>query len=113
MGKPAAQPAGGVLLPLFCLWLLLYGSYALVQPPLRDGPGTVHAEIAREMVARNDWAIPYVNGVPVRSSSSSRALDWSIAASYKLFGVSDRSARLPIALCVLVLAVLAFFFGRE
>ncbi len=71
----------------------------------------MHAEIAREMVTRNDWSTAYVNGVAVHSSS--RALDWSIAASYKLFGVADWSARLPNALCVLGLAMIAFFFGRQ
>src|SRR5271168_1057961 len=105
------NPAWRLLLPLFGLWLLLYGSYALVRPPLPDGPGTMHAEIAREMVTRNGWSTAYVNGVAVHSSS--RALDWSIAASYKLFGVADWSARLPIAFCVLALAAIAFFFGRR
>ena len=76
-----------------------------------DGPGTIHAEIAREMVARHDWSTAYVNGVAVHPSE--RTLDWIIAASYKLFGVADWSARLPIALCVLALAVIAFFFGRK
>jgi 4-amino-4-deoxy-L-arabinose transferase-like glycosyltransferase len=71
----------------------------------------MHAEIAREIVTRNDWTTAYANGVPVQSSS--RALDWSIAASYKLFGVADWSARMPIALCVLALAVIVFFFGRS
>src|SRR5271170_2683639 len=107
----STNPAWKFLLPLFGLWLLLYGSYALLRPPLPDGPGTMHAEIAREMVARHDWSAAYVNGVAVESSS--RALDWTIAASYKLFGVADWSARLPNALCVLALAAIAFFFGRR
>jgi hypothetical protein len=92
------------------VWLLLYGSYALGRPPLPDGPATIHAEIAREMLTRGDWATPYVNGFPV--ASSSRPLDWGIAASYKIFGVSDWAARLPIALCVLLLALTVYFFGR-
>ncbi len=108
--KPV-NPAWRFLLPIFGLWLLLYGSYALSRPPLPDGPGTIHAEIAREMVVRPDWTTAYVNGVAVRSSE--RTLDWSIAASYKIFGVADWSARLPIALCVLALAATVFFFGRK
>jgi hypothetical protein len=92
------------------VWLLLYGSYALSRPPLPDGPATIHAEVAREMLTRSDWATAYVNGFPV--ASSSRTLDWSIAASYKIFGISDWAARLPIALCVLLLAFTAYFFGR-
>jgi hypothetical protein len=71
----------------------------------------MHAEIAREMITRHDWSTTYVNGVAVHVSE--RTLDWCIAASYKLFGVADWSARLPVALCVLALAMMAFFFGRE
>lgn len=111
MPNRSLNPAWRFLLPLFGLWLLLYGSYSLLRPPLPDGPGTTHAEIAREMIARHDWSTAYVNGIAVRPSS--RALDWSIAASYKIFGVADWSARLPTALCVLVLAAIAFFFGRR
>jgi hypothetical protein len=93
------------------LWLLLYGSYALVRPPLPDGPGTIHAEIAREMIARHDWSSTYVNGEAVHPSE--RTLDMIIAASFKVFGVADWSARLPIALCVLALAIIAFSLGRK
>jgi hypothetical protein len=63
------------------------------------------------MVTRHDWSSVYVNGIAVHPSE--RTLDWTIAASYKLFGVADWSARLPIALCVLALAIIAFFFGRK
>src|SRR5271168_2403236 len=111
ISKEPTNPAWKFLLPTFGVWLLLYGSYALSRPSLPDSPGTIHAEVAREMIARHDWTTAYVNGLPFRSSS--RALDWSIAASYELFGVSDWSARLPIALCVLCLAVIVFFFARK
>ncbi len=63
------------------------------------------------MVARHDWSSAYVNGVAVHPTE--RTLDWIIAANYKLFGVADWAARLPIALCVLALAMIAFFFGRK
>src|SRR5271170_1961314 len=111
ISKRSINPAWRFLLPIFGLWLLLYGSYALVRPPLPDGPGTIHAEIAREMIARHDWSSAYVNGEAVHSSE--RTLDLIIAASFKVFGVADWSARLPIALCVLALATIAFFFGRK
>jgi hypothetical protein len=68
------------------------------------------------MVARNDWSTAYLNGVALPAATrtlDSRLLDWSIAASYKLFGVADWSARLPTALCVLALVVVAFYFGRR
>ncbi len=110
ISKIAINPAWRFLLPVFAVWLLLYGSYALSRPSLPDGPGTMHAEIAREMVSRYHWLTPVANGQ--RTPVSSKTLDRSIAASFKLLGVSDWAARLPIALCVLALAITAFFFGR-
>ena len=63
------------------------------------------------MIARHDWSTAYVNGEAIHPSE--RTLDLIIAASFKVFGIADWSARLPIALCVLALAVIAFFFGRK
>ena len=37
------------LFPIVGLWLLLYGSFALVRPPLLDDVDALHAEAAREM----------------------------------------------------------------
>jgi hypothetical protein len=63
------------------------------------------------MLARHDWKTAYANGAP--AAAASRPLDWSIAASYKLFGVSDWAARLPVAVCVLLLAFTVYFLGRS
>jgi hypothetical protein len=63
------------------------------------------------MVTRNDWVTPFANGFP--ANSPSKALDRAIAVSYKLFGVADWTARLPIAFCVLFLALTVFYFGRR
>jgi len=111
ISKQSSDPAWKFLLPIFGVWLVLYGSYALSRPPLPDGPATMHAEIAREMLRRDDWKTAYVNGAP--AAFSSKPLDWSIATSYKIFGVSDFSARLPIALVVLALAFTVYFLGRN
>jgi hypothetical protein len=111
ISKKSVNPAWKFALPIFGVWFLLYGSYVLGRPPLPDGPATIHAETAREMLARHDWNNTYANGSPI--ASPSRLLDWSIAASYRLFGVWDWSARLPIALCVLLLAFTVYFFGRS
>jgi hypothetical protein len=63
------------------------------------------------MLTRHDWSSPFANGSPV--SSSAKLLDRAIAASYKVFGVYDWSARLPIALCVLATMVALFFLARS
>jgi hypothetical protein len=107
----AANPVWRFLLPVMGLWVVLYASFSLGRPPLNDGPDTIHAEIAREMLARHDWLNPYANGFPI--TSTSRVLDWSIASSYRLFGVADWSARLPISITIFAVTVIVFFLGRK
>src|SRR3984957_9893378 len=52
-----------IILTLAGLWLLLYASFTLFSPPLLDDADSVHAEVAREMVARQDWITLYANGI--------------------------------------------------
>jgi 4-amino-4-deoxy-L-arabinose transferase-like glycosyltransferase len=87
--------------PLLGLWLLLYGSFSLLKPPLLDGTDAVQAEAAREMAVAGDWITPHVNGV--RYLGVSPLVTWTTAASFRFFGVSDWAARLPMALFALAL----------
>jgi 4-amino-4-deoxy-L-arabinose transferase-like glycosyltransferase len=96
---------------LFALWLLFYASLALITPPLLDDADSVHAEVSREMLLRHDWVTLYANGI--RYLEKAPLLYWSMAASYKLFGVHTASARLPIALTVLALALILEGFARR
>ncbi|HEY2861909.1 MAG TPA: glycosyltransferase family 39 protein, partial [Terracidiphilus sp.] len=96
---------------LISLWLLLYGSFALVRPPLLDDADSVHAEVAREMVARHDWTTLYANGI--RYLEKAPLLYWSIAASFRCFGAQTWAARLPLALYTLVLLIAVFALGRR
>jgi Dolichyl-phosphate-mannose-protein mannosyltransferase len=97
--------------PLLGLWVLLYASFSLVKPPLLDGIDAVNAESAREMAVTGNWIIPYVDGV--RSPQTPPLLVWMTAISFRAFGVSDRAARLPLALCALGLFALAFTLGSR
>ncbi|MCU1313417.1 MAG: glycosyl transferase family 39, partial [Acidobacteriaceae bacterium] len=96
---------------IIALWLLLYGSFALVQPPLLDDADSVHAEVAREMVARHDWITLYANGI--RYLEKAPLLYWSMAASFQIFGAHTWSARLPLALYTLLLLVIVFMLGQD
>lgn len=87
--------------PLLGLWVLLYASFSLVKPPLIDGPDAVNAEAAREMAVTGDWIIPHINGV--RSPQTPPLLIWITAASFRIFGVSDHAARVPLSVIVLAL----------
>ena len=93
----------GLGLPIFLL--------GLGSPALYDPHESLYAEIAREMVVRGDWLTPHLN--------STRYLDkpplfyWLIAISYAVFGVSEFSARLPIALTGLGGVLVTWGIGRH
>lgn len=97
--------------PLLGLWALLYASVTLVQPPLLDGQDALSAEIAREMLTGGHWITPYVNGIPYAQHPP--LLYWTVAASFRIFGVSDWAARLPLALATLFLFIATFSLGRR
>jgi len=97
--------------PLLGLWILLYASFSLLKPPLLDGTDSVTAEAAREMASTGDWIIPQINGV--RAPQTPPLLIWMTAVSFRIFGVSDATARLPLALCALALFALTLIFGSR
>jgi 4-amino-4-deoxy-L-arabinose transferase-like glycosyltransferase len=93
------------------VWAVIYlGS--LFQPPLMDDADTVHAEAAREMVERNDWVTLKIND-GFRYLEKAPLMYWCVAGSFKVFGVHDWSARLPIALGVLALLLVVYRIGRR
>ncbi|WP_158752507.1 glycosyltransferase family 39 protein [Acidobacterium sp. S8] len=99
------------LFPIFGLWLLLYGSFALVRPPLLDDADALHAEAAREMLLNHDWVTLHIDGV--RYLAKAPLLYWSIATSFRIFGEHDWAARLPLALYSLALFFVIFALGRR
>src|SRR3984885_8385180 len=100
-----------IILTLAGLWLLLYASFTLFTPPLLDDADSVHAEVAREMVARHDWVTLYANGV--RYLEKAPLMYWSMAASFTLFGPQDWAARLPLALATLAVLLVVYATGRR
>ena len=108
---PRSSPVKRFLLVLVGVWLLLYGSFTLFNPPLLDDADSVHAEVAREMLVRHDYVTLYANGI--RYLEKAPLLYWSMAGSFKLFGVSDSAARFPLAVYTLLLVLAVFVFGRR
>ena len=75
-----------------------------------DANEAFYAQTPREMIEAGDYVTPSFNfqlrmNKPVLSY-------WNVAASYQLFGISERSERLPIALGGLVIVAAAFALGR-
>jgi 4-amino-4-deoxy-L-arabinose transferase-like glycosyltransferase len=93
------------------LWFLLYFSFTLFRPPLLDDADSVHAEVAREMVARHDWITLYANGI--RYLEKAPLMYWGMAASFTVFGPQDWAARLPLALAALALFLVVYQFGAR
>lgn len=91
-------------------WLVIYIP-GLFSPALLDDADSIHAEAAREIVVRHDWTTLYINGL--RYLEKAPLMYWSMAASYKLFGVSEWAARLPLALGVLATLLATYSLGRR
>ncbi len=92
------------------LWATIYLP-GLSTPALLDDADSVHAEAAREMVTRNDWVTLHANGV--RYLEKAPLMYWTVATSYTLFGVSEWSTRLPLALATLALLLAIYSLGNR
>src|SRR5260370_38515582 len=81
-----------VLLATFCAFFFFWGlaSFGLIGA---DEPR--YAQVAREMLARNDWVTPVLGGSPWLEKPP--LYYWLAMLAYQLFGVTDWAARLPAA----------------
>lgn len=84
---------------------------SVFSPPLLDDADSTHAEAAREMFVTGDYVTLHVNGV--RYLEKAPLPYWLVAFSYHIFGVNEFATRLPMALSVLFLGLLAFVWGRR
>ncbi len=98
------------VLAIVGLWAVIYLPSSGYPPSLLDDADTVHAEAARETAETGDWITLHAN--KVRYLEKAPVMYWLIAASYKLFGVSEFSSRLPIAVAALGLMLATLMFGR-
>jgi 4-amino-4-deoxy-L-arabinose transferase-like glycosyltransferase len=97
------------VLALIGLWAVIYMT-GITRPALLDDVDTVHAEAAREMLLRQDWVTLYTNGF--RYLEKAPLMYWTLATSYKIFGISNWSTRLPLMLGVLALVLATYRLGR-
>ena len=79
------------------------------SPSLQDDADAAHAEAAREIVERGDWVTLHINGV--RYLEKAPLMYWAVAASYKVFGVSEFATRLPLAVSAILLVLAVYYFG--
>ena len=95
---------------LVVFWAVVYLASCAYPPALLDDADTVHAEAARETAESGDWITLHAN--KIRYLEKAPVMYWSIALSYKLFGVSEFSSRFPIALATLGLMLALMMFGN-
>lgn len=109
------KPIGkrSLLLHLALLFLFSYlflfhdlGAYSLKEPD--EGR---YAEIPREMVESGNYIVPYLNYT--RYFEKPPLLYWSVALSYKIFGVNEWAFRLPNALFAFFLVLTVYLLGRR
>jgi len=75
-----------------------------------DDVDAVQAQIARNMLSSGDWVIARLDGVPYLEKSP--LVYWLIAASFRVFGIHDWAARIPVALAAVLLAWVTYRYGR-
>jgi 4-amino-4-deoxy-L-arabinose transferase-like glycosyltransferase len=98
------------LAAIFLLWLAIFVP-GLPHPSLFDDADGAHAEAGREMLTLHDWVTLHENGI--RYLEKAPLPYWAMAVSFRLFGVSESSARLAQGLGVLLLAFLLVQMGRR
>ncbi len=97
-------------LVLTLLFVAVYGG-SLFSPALLDDADSTHAEAAREMFVSGDYVTLHINGI--RYLEKAPLPYWLVAFSYRIFGVNEFATRLPMALSVLLLGLLAMRWGRR
>jgi 4-amino-4-deoxy-L-arabinose transferase-like glycosyltransferase len=99
----------GVYLTVILFAAAIYLACVISPPSLQDDVDGVQAQIARNMITSGDWVTPRLDGVIYLEKPP--LIYWLLAVSYKIFGVHDWAARIPIALSAIALAWLTAAFG--
>ena len=74
-----------------------------------DDVDAVQAQIARNMLQSGDWVTARLNGIAYLEKSP--LVYWLMAMSYRIFGVHDWAARVPLSIAVVALCWLTLKFG--
>jgi len=111
--SPLPPTARSVVWPLLlllvvacCLFFLALGKLPLLEPD--EGR---NAEVAREMLVSGDWITPHFDSQTYLDKPA--AFFWLVAASFRLWGISEWAARLPSAVLALALVLLTWFLARR
>jgi 4-amino-4-deoxy-L-arabinose transferase-like glycosyltransferase len=111
---PRTEPARAERSHVYYLIVVLVASAIYLgcvfsPPSLMDDVDAVQAQIARNMLTSGDWVTAHIDRIAYMEKPP--LIYWVTAASYKIFGVHDWSARLPIVLSAIGLCWLTAAFG--
>ena len=70
-----------------------------------------YAEIAREMLAADQWIVPLHHGQPYYDKPP--LLYWLLMLGYSVFGVHDWAARLAPGCCGVIIVLITYAWGRR
>jgi 4-amino-4-deoxy-L-arabinose transferase-like glycosyltransferase len=96
---------------LFFLAAAAFYFYGLGHLPFIGPDEPRYAEVAREMYLRGDMVTPTLGGHTWFEKPA--LLYWMMIGSYRLFGVSEGTARLGPAICGLLTVLLIYWAGRR
>ncbi len=74
-----------------------------------DDVDAVQAQIAHNMLSSGDWVTAHLDGIAYLEKAP--LIYWLMAVCYKIFGVTDWAARIPVALSAIVLALTTAAFA--
>ena len=106
---PTSEPRLRYYLAVLLFASAVYIGCMISPPSLMDDVDAVQAQIARNMLTSGDWVTARLDGVVYMEKAP--LIYWMMAVCYKIFGVHDWSARIPVVLSSIGLAWLTAAFG--
>ena len=115
-GTPAPSAAGrarlrGVIFAGLAVLIAFVWFDALATRPLFAPDEGRYAEIPREMLQTGDWVIPHLDGLPYIEKPPLQY--WATALSFRMFGLSELSARLYTALTAFATLIVVWLLARR
>jgi len=108
-----SKPLSGFRWQSFLVLLLVSGAllYPCLSFYLFEPDEGRYAEIPREMLARGEWIVPYLQGEPYLDKPP--LMYWLVMGSFWVFGEHDWSARLIPAMAIQGCILLTYLLGRR
>ena len=91
------------------LGVLVFLGCVVSPPSLMDDVDAVQAQIARNMLSSGDWVTAHLDGVAYLEKPP--LVYWAMAISFKIFGINDWAARIPVAFTAILLCCVTAAFG--